>query len=268
MTRPRLRIASALRLESSHGGIANPKWVALLASLENSPSITAAAKSAGLSYKGAWQAIDAMNNLAGQPVVTTAVGGKGGGGARLTPHGRELLATCRFVEAENRRFLEALNERLGHARQGLASLGRISLATSARNQWAGTVAGIARGVVNDDVEIELHSGDRITTVITHESSDNLGLQPGREVIALVKASSVMIGKGRTGLRLSARNQLAGTVTRLTRGSINSEVVIRLRRGYTIAAVITNESLDELGLAVGQKAWAVFKASSVILTLPQ
>src|SRR4051794_15948752 len=93
MTRPDLRISSALKLETRLGGIANPRWMDLLGGLEDSRSITAAAKSAGLSYKAAWDAIEAMNNLAGKAIVATSVGGKGGGGAQLTSHGRELLAT-------------------------------------------------------------------------------------------------------------------------------------------------------------------------------
>jgi molybdate transport system regulatory protein len=267
VTRPRLRISSALKLETSHGAIANPKWIGLLDGLQRSRSITAAAKSAGLSYKGAWEAIDAMNNLAGKAVVSTAVGGKGGGGARLTPYGRELLATYRFLDDESRRFIAGMNERLGHAHQSVSALGRMSMSTSARNQWSGVVAQVAKGSVNDDVEITLHSGDRITAIITHESSESLGLKKGAEVIALVKASSVLIGKGRSRLKLSARNQLAGTVTRLTRGAVNSEVVVQLREGYTVAAVITNESASELELAEGQKVWAIFKASSVIIATP-
>ena len=267
MTRPRLRIANALKLETSHGAIANPKWIGLLDGLQHSRSITAAARSAGLSYKGAWDAIDAMNNLAGKAVVATAVGGKGGGGARLTPYGRELLATCRFIDDESRRFVASLNERLGNAHQSVSALGRMTMSTSARNQWSGVVAHVAQGAVNDDIEIKLHSGDRITAIITHESTEHLGLETGREVVALVKASSVLIGKGRTRLKLSARNQLAGTVTRLTRGAVNSEVVVRLRESYTVAAVITNQSASELELAEGHKVWAIFKASSVIVATP-
>ena len=81
--------------------------------------------------------------------------------------------------------------------------------TSARNQWAGKVAEIDQGAVNDEVEIELAGGDRIVSTITRESVGNLGLDVGQEVIALVKASSVMVGvDGGERLRLSARNQLA------------------------------------------------------------
>jgi molybdate transport system regulatory protein len=239
--------------------------MALLGSLETAGSITAAAKAAGLSYKAAWDAIDAMNNLAGKTLVATSVGGKGGGGTRLTAQGRELLATYRAVAEEQERFLAKINSDLGQAKRSLPVLGRLSMRTSARNQWSGTVRKIRQGAVNDEIEIKLAGGDGIAAVITRESTENLGLEVGRAVMVLVKASSVMIGKsGGHRLRLSARNQLAGRIARVTPGAVNTEVVIALRGGNTIAAVITNPSAQELSLAVGQKAVAIFKASSVIV----
>ena len=66
------------------------------------------------------------------------------------------------------------------------------------------------------------------------------------------------------LRLSARNQLAGTVTRVLPGAVNTEVVLSLPGGGSVAAVVTNTSADALGLTIGAAATAVFKASSVIL----
>lgn len=260
MPRKPLSVDSSLRL----GGIGNPRWMALLDALATSRSITGAARSAGLSYKAAWDALDAMNNLAGGAVVVTSVGGKGGGGARLTPHGRDLLATWRIAESENRKFIAAVNARLGHAPAGVRALGKLAVRTSARNQWSGTVARVQPGTVNDEVEVRLASGDTLVAVITHESRENLGLEPGRGVVALVKASSILVGQGAARLRLSARNQLKGRVARVVRGAVNSEVVIALRKGATVAAIITNESADTLRLKRGQAAWAIFKASSVIL----
>ena len=260
MPRKPLRVDSSLRL----GGIANPRWMSLLDAIEGQRSITAAARAAGLSYKAAWDAIDALNNLAGSAVVVTTVGGKGGGGARLTPNGRDLLATYRVVDAENRRFVADMNAKLGGAPQGLRALGRLALRTSARNQWPGSVVRVRRGAVNDEAEVRLASGGTIVAVVTRESCENLGLEAGREVVVLVKASSVLVGKGTARLRLSARNQLPGRVTRVVRGAVNSEVVIDLGAGATVAAVVTNESVDVLGLKRGQAAWAIFKASSVIL----
>ncbi len=63
----------------------------LLAAIETEHSITKAAKAAGMSYRRAWNLIQEVNDAAGEPLVVAAVGGKVGGGARLTPHGRLAL---------------------------------------------------------------------------------------------------------------------------------------------------------------------------------
>lgn len=68
-----------------------PQRIALLQHIAEQGSITRAAKSAGLSYKAAWDAIDELNNLADQPLVERSVGGKGGGGARLSEEGQRVL---------------------------------------------------------------------------------------------------------------------------------------------------------------------------------
>lgn len=57
-------------------------------------SISRAARAVGVSYKAAWQAVDTLTNLAGVALVERVVGGAGGGGARLTPAGLELLAAA------------------------------------------------------------------------------------------------------------------------------------------------------------------------------
>ncbi|SHH31477.1 TOBE domain-containing protein [Ferrimonas marina] len=66
------------------------------------------------------------------------------------------------------------------------------------------------------------------------------------------------------MKLSARNQLKGTIKSITPGAINSEVVIELAEGVEIASVITNESVTNLELAVGKEAFAVLKASNVMV----
>ena len=68
--------------------------VALLEKLAERGSITAAAKALGVSYKGAWEAIEALNNLSDAPLVERTVGGTGGGGTRLTKHGEKVLSRC------------------------------------------------------------------------------------------------------------------------------------------------------------------------------
>ena len=126
---------------------------------------------------------------------------------------------------------------------------------------------VARGAVNDEVELGIAGGQTIVAIVTRESAENLGLAPGRQAFALIKSSSVIVMTAGEGARLSARNQLQGQVTRLMRGAVNSEIVIALLGGGSVAATITNESMDALELAEGVTATALFKASSVILGVP-
>lgn len=66
------------------------------------------------------------------------------------------------------------------------------------------------------------------------------------------------------MKLGARNQLKGTVTSIERGAINGIVTIRIAGGQEITANLSIGSIDELGLKVGQEAYAVFKAMNVIV----
>ena len=84
MARSSIRIGSALSVQVRAGTLASKRWMDLLASVGDTHSISAAAKAVGLTYKAAWDAVEAMNNLAERPLVERSVGGKGGGGTRLT----------------------------------------------------------------------------------------------------------------------------------------------------------------------------------------
>jgi molybdate transport system regulatory protein len=66
------------------------------------------------------------------------------------------------------------------------------------------------------------------------------------------------------MRISARNQLKGMVSKITPGPINAEVILTLEGGQQIAAVITNQSVQTLGLAEGKIAYAIVKASAILL----
>jgi molybdopterin-binding protein len=66
------------------------------------------------------------------------------------------------------------------------------------------------------------------------------------------------------MKLSARNILKGKVKKLTHGAVNSEVIIELPGGQEIVSIITKQSAESLGLAVGKEAYAVIKASSVMV----
>jgi molybdate transport system regulatory protein len=75
-----------------------PGKAQLLAAIDATGSISAAARGMGMSYRRAWQLVEAINGSFSQPVVVTATGGKRGGGARVTPFGRDLIRRYRAME--------------------------------------------------------------------------------------------------------------------------------------------------------------------------
>lgn len=70
---------------------------------------------------------------------------------------------------------------------------------------------------------------------------------------------------RTSLRTSARNQLFGTISSIKKGPVTSEIQIKLKGEDTVAALITNESVQDLGLTKGKGVYALIKATSILLT---
>lgn len=139
--------------------------------------------------------------------------------------------------------------------------------TSARNQFTGTVSEVVIGAVNAEIHVSLAGGEKIVASITKESTEKLGIKTGIEIVALVKAPQVIIVSDFGGYRISARNQLPGTITEVKAGAVNSEVDIELSGGEKVAATVTNDSVETLGLRKGQQATAVFKAGAVILAVP-
>lgn len=91
LMRPRLYLGEGLSI--------GPGKIDLLREVGKTRSISAAARALGMPYKRAWMLIDSLNQGFGQPVAETAIGGKGGGGARLTPLGERLVAAYDKLQA-------------------------------------------------------------------------------------------------------------------------------------------------------------------------
>jgi len=156
---------------------------------------------------------------------------------------------------------------------------------SARNVLRGTVKGVKKGAVNTEVTLTLKGGPSlagvvgacgsdyrecreeplsIVSVITNTSAENLALKAGTAAFAIIKASSIIIGTDMEKAKISARNILSGKVVKVVEGPVNAEVDLDLGAGNTIVAVITEESAKNLGLKEGSSAYAMIKASSVIV----
>jgi molybdate transport system regulatory protein len=137
---------------------------------------------------------------------------------------------------------------------------------SARNVLRGVVEKVSDGAVNAEVVLTVSSGVQIVAIVTRESVRDLGLAPGREAMAIIKSSFVILAEGATPLAVSARNRIAGTVLRHETGAVNDEVVLDIGEGKTITATITRESGETLAFEPGEPAQALIKASHVILAV--
>lgn len=262
-TRP-VNVDGAFWLSIGDVAFLGEERIALLEQIDARGSITQAAKALKVSYKAAWDAIDAINNLAPAPLVETATGGRGGGGARLTDEGRRLIGAYRTIAAEYQRFLAGINAALGDSGAALDLLRRLSMRTSARNQFVGQVIAVTARLVDAEVLVALPGGERITAGVTNASVECLGLRPGRRVWALVKAVAVQIGSAPPADAPTGTNILCGTVIQINRGDGPAEVVIALAAGLTVRGVMPEEALDHLGIVEQGPACALFPAAGVIL----
>ena len=255
-----------LWLEKSGEAFLGHGRIELLRHIALHGSISAAAREMGMSYKAAWHAVDAMNNLADRPLVERTAGGRHGGGTRLTDEGRLMLEVFGRVEEEYRLFLAKLSSGIADYTRFTQLMRRFSMKSSARNQFFGKVSRVVRGAVNGEVELDLGDGMKMVAIITNESIEELRLKKGREACALVKASSPILVHEEESARTSARNRLCGEVVSCIEGAVNGEVVLELAGGKRLVAIITNDSIKTLGLEAGVRACALIKASNVIVAV--
>ncbi|MDB5872121.1 MAG: transcriptional regulator, LysR family-like protein [Ramlibacter sp.] len=221
---------SPLKLHSALGHEAADKRIDILRRIGDAGSISQAARAAGVSYKAAWQAIDTLGNLAGSALVESAVGGAGGGGARLTDAGRQLLQAADEMARARAHVLARLAGRKTSGSAQLAGVAALGLRTSMRNQLPCVVTALKTQGSMVRVELALADGTALASRITRESAQLLALAPGLAVLALCKATAVQIAS--RSRAAEGRNLLAGQVTRGSRAA-GGEVAMALAGGLQL-----------------------------------
>lgn len=252
-----------LNLHSRDQLFVNPKRIRLLEQIREHGSISQGARAAGISYKSAWDAIKAMNELAEQPVVTSETGGKGGGGAMLTPYGTRLLKIYDLLGQIERMAVTALQDDDASLDSLLAVVARFSLQTSARNQFFTRVVSLDPTDISRKVTLSMAGGLPLYADITERSCRRLTLAPGKEVLALIKAPWIALSD-RPPASATGDNLLAGTITDIMPGEEFDEYLLQLEQGESLCALLTKEASANLRLDRGERAWARFAPSQVIL----
>ncbi len=262
----RLELKGSLWIAAGGESLGGHGRIALLSAVGEAGSITQAAKALGMSYKGAWDAIDTMNTLSGEPLVERATGGRGGGGTRLTDRGRQLVERYTELDAVHQRFVRLLDETGMQLDVPFSPLNVLHLKTSARNQWIGSVTAMRSGEVNDEVEITLPGGVVLVAVVTRGSSAALGLRTRQTVVAMAKASAVALSTETRKVSAVERNRIDGVVREILPGDPNDEVSVDSDDGTPVVAVVPRLVRSKLGLAAGHRVSAFIKASDVIVAV--
>jgi len=156
----------------------------ILETIKQVESISKAAKKAEMSYRYVWNYLAKLEKRLGEPVVTTFRGGsKGGGGATLTELAKKLLNEYYRAECYMSQMIadETCWEDIG-------------LKISARNQLKGIVQSVEKSAVTVKVKIKIETPIILTSIISKEAVEELGVKTGDTVEAVVKATEVMIAK--------------------------------------------------------------------------
>ena len=250
---------SALQYAQAFGHETTDKRLDILQRIGEVGSISEAARGANVSYKAAWQALETLSNLAGAPLVEKAVGGSGGGGARLTPAGVQLLEASALLRQARSNVLATLEKGTGSALNvsGLIGLG---LRTSMRNQLPCKIKTITQQGNTARIQIELSHGVALVSRITGESAQLLGLQVGMNALALCKATAVSIGssiEGATGLNL-----VHGKVSSAPASLQDTETSLQLTPGLNLIGFCIDVQL----FSPGQAATAAVDESAIVIAI--
>lgn len=234
----------------------------VLRALGECGSISQAARQVGVSYKAAWQAIDTLGNLAGVPVVQKSVGGAGGGGAKLTEAGHELLRAAQAMAQARGAVMQQLQSMEAVPVQAVQRLG---VQTSMRNQWPCVVQSVQ--VVGSLAQVQLLSQGHAQQAapmccrITAESAQLLGLAAGMPVLALCKATAVQVLAGSPDPQWHGNSWKAKAV-RVSAGDWGDEVAAQLPAGLQLVGFAPPQS----GLRAGRIVHLHVPASAVVLAV--
>lgn len=258
-------VMSSLPLNTLLGYEASDKRLDILRRISHTGSISEAARSAGVSYKAAWQAIETLTNLAGTPLVEKAVGGSGGGGAIVTAAGHRLLAAAdRFMLARRQVADQLAQDYAGDGASLVSGALALGMRTSMRNQLLCLISDIKRAGGAVRVYLSLDDGSTLVSRITKESAQLLGLESGRQVMAMFKATAVEVASASNEcVQASSENHLDGVLVSTVRAGKVSEATVTLTSGAQVIGFMQTDTTVKKGSLV---TLCVDEAAVVIASL--
>ncbi len=174
---------SHLSLQSDQETVLDEVDAMLLQALAEKNSLTEAAREVEISYRNAWDRIRRIETRSGKKILESSAGGPEGGSSTLTEDGQALLKEFRRVR-----------DYLSYALDDREAAGNVRYKLSARNAFDAKITKIESGEITCLVRMSSVTPVRLTSIISRDAVEDLGLREGDVVKAVVKATEVMVAK--------------------------------------------------------------------------
>ncbi|MFV0482190.1 MAG: TOBE domain-containing protein [Campylobacteraceae bacterium] len=204
--------------------------IELLKLIDETGSLSKAAKIMKMSYKAAWDSLNAMNSVSAVPLTQSATGGKGGGGSTLTPMAHLYIQLYEKIYEEQKNFFESIEKHIDDYDTLVQFLNRTSIRTSARNQLKGKIVSIKKDGLNSLLKID-SSGLTFYTNITTKSVEELDLEHNKELFLIIKSSWIDIVEKKD--EDKKQNLFSATIKNIEKDKNSDEYLLELENSSTL-----------------------------------
>jgi molybdate transport system regulatory protein len=241
--------------------------IRLLELVAQAGSIAAGAKAMGLSYKAAWDALDATTKLFGKPLLETHTGGRSGGSACLTPTGLRAIELFGRLEAEMARLFRAFEPALLGTGEFPRHPLEVQTADAAEcNTLSGAISAIESDALGTEIAVAVSDVATVISRVNTESFYAFNFRVGRPACLSIDASSIVIAPGVEPPLLSARNCVRGVVRRCDIFPVTARIVLDIGGERTLVASLMASRAIELELSPGDPACALFDDVHVTIAI--
>lgn len=236
----------------------DPRRIALLKAIEQTGSLSQAAKQINISYKTAWDAISEINKLAPKPFLITATGGKNGGGTKLSVYAIRFIQLYDLLTQLQHNAFKILSDDNVPLDDILKTTAKLSLQTSARNQLYGSVKQIKTNNVAGFITVKLSDEQtELNVYVTKKSIERLQLSIDKTVLLLIKAPLIKLDD-------SSENSLSVTVEKITTDGQWCEITFLLASGIKLYASQPVGVVEQLALTIGKQTILSIHPENIIV----
>ena len=233
--------------------------VELLKKIDEIGSIHSASKAMKMSYKAAWDTLKQMSELSSEPLLEKQIGGKGGGGTKLTPYAKEMIATFEKFDKLHREFINRFKEAGDSPEKLQTILNRTFLTTSARNQFLCDVIDIKSNDISSEITLAFKKNTILASTITTKSLKNMGISKNQNIYAIIKANDIKITATLSG---KEGNVIKGKISYINQNKNGSEIGLQSDDGFMLVALNNNSEVSTL--VEGMEAYGVFEKEHILI----